>query len=59
MLSEHFLSWREQVTFLWDDDDVHFVIIDQLALLDIYSASHWNYVPQIDIHSTWAHYPNY
>jgi hypothetical protein len=32
------LSWREQVNFQWDDDEVHFVL-DQHAELDFYSAS--------------------
>ena len=32
-------SWREQVTFWWDDDyDVRFVL-DQHAELDIYNAN--------------------
>ena len=34
----HYISWREQVNFQWDDDEVRFVL-DQLALLDFYSAS--------------------
>jgi hypothetical protein len=32
------ISWREQVTFQWDDDEVHFVL-DQHTLLDFYSDS--------------------
>jgi hypothetical protein len=32
------ISWREQVNFEWDDDEVHFVL-DQYAKLDFYSAS--------------------
>jgi len=32
------LSWREQVNFRWDDDEVRFVI-DQKAELDYYSAN--------------------
>ena len=33
------ISWREQVTYGWDDDhDVHFVL-DQHAELDFYSTS--------------------
>ena len=31
------ISWREQVTFWWDDDDVHFVL-DQHGELDFYSV---------------------
>jgi len=31
-------SWREQVNFQWDDDEVRFVL-DQHAKLDFYSAS--------------------
>jgi len=31
-------SWREQVKFQWDDDEVHFVL-DQHPQLDYYSAS--------------------
>ena len=27
------ISWWEQITFQWDDDDVHFVL-DQHAYLD-------------------------
>ena len=32
------MSWREQVNFQWDDDEVRFVL-DQHAYLDLYSAS--------------------
>ena len=32
------ISWREQVNFQWDEDDVCFVL-DQHPKLDIYSAS--------------------
>ena len=32
------MSWREQVNFQWDDDEVRFVL-DQHAELDFYSAS--------------------
>jgi hypothetical protein len=32
------ISWREQVNFQWDDDEVHFVL-DQHIYLDFYSAS--------------------
>jgi hypothetical protein len=32
------MSWREQVNFQWDDDEVPFVL-DQHAELDFYSAS--------------------
>jgi hypothetical protein len=32
------ISWREQVNFQWDDDEVRFVP-DQHAELDFYSAS--------------------
>ena len=32
------ISWREQVNFHWDDDEVRFVL-DQHAELDFYSAS--------------------
>jgi hypothetical protein len=32
------MSWREQVHFEWDDDEVRFVL-DQHAALDVYSAS--------------------
>jgi uncharacterized membrane protein len=32
------ISWREQVNFQWDDDEVRFVL-DQHADLDFYSAS--------------------
>jgi hypothetical protein len=32
------ISWREQVNFQWDDDEVRFVL-GQHAELDFYSAS--------------------
>jgi hypothetical protein len=32
------ISWREQVNFQWDNDEVRFVL-DQHAELDFYSAS--------------------
>jgi hypothetical protein len=32
------ISWREQVNFQWDDDEVRFVL-DQHSQLDFYSAS--------------------
>ena len=32
------ISWRQQVNFQWDDDEVRFVL-DQHAELDFYSAS--------------------
>jgi hypothetical protein len=32
------ISWREQVNYQWDDDEVRFVL-DQHAELDFYSAS--------------------
>jgi hypothetical protein len=32
------ISWREQVNFQWDDEEVHFVL-DQYAESDFYSAS--------------------
>jgi hypothetical protein len=32
------MSWREQINFQWDDDEVCFVL-DQHAELDFYSAS--------------------
>ena len=32
------ISWWKQVSFQWDDDEVHFVL-DQHAELDFYSAS--------------------
>jgi hypothetical protein len=35
------ISWREQVNFLWDDDDVRFVL-DQHAELDFIVLGHWN-----------------
>jgi hypothetical protein len=33
-----YISWRVQVNFQWDDDEVHFVL-DQDAELDCYNAS--------------------
>ena len=32
------ISWKEQVTFRWDDDEVRFVL-DQHIWLDFYSAN--------------------
>jgi hypothetical protein len=32
------ISWREQVNFQWDNDEVRFVL-DQYGLLDFHSAS--------------------
>jgi hypothetical protein len=40
-----YLTWREQVSFQWDDDEVRFVL-DQHAELDFYSA-HWNNSPWV------------
>ena len=37
-VSDCCISWREQVNFQWDDDEVRFVL-DQQAELDLYSAS--------------------
>ena len=31
------ISWREQVNFQWDDDEVHFVL-DKTRLVGFYSA---------------------
>ena len=33
------ISWREEATFRWDDDDDVCFVLDLHALLDIYSAS--------------------
>jgi hypothetical protein len=43
IISEQFsnfsaISWGEQATFQWDDDEVHFVL-DQHAELDFFGAS--------------------
>ena len=38
------ISWREQVNFQWDDDDVRFVL-DQNAELDF--IAHWNNSPRL------------
>jgi hypothetical protein len=35
------ISWREESTFRWDDDNTLFVL-DQHAALDIYLLAHWN-----------------
>jgi len=32
------ISWREQVNYQWDDDEIRFVL-DQHAELDFYNAS--------------------
>ena len=32
------ISWQEQVTFWWDDDDIS-VLLDQHTWFDLYSAS--------------------
>ena len=47
------LSWREQVTFQWDDhdDDVYFEL-DQHIKFDFYTAS------SLKQQSTWPHYPD-
>jgi hypothetical protein len=42
------MSWREQVNFQWDDDEVHFVL-NQHAELDFIVLAHWNNSPQKDM----------
>jgi hypothetical protein len=42
------ISWREQVNFKWDDDEVCFVV-DQHGYLDFIMLAHWNNSTQIDI----------
>ena len=48
------ISWREQVTFQWDDDEVRFVL-DQHAQLDFRKLAYWNNSPQIDISPPLGH----
>jgi hypothetical protein len=45
------ISWREQVNFQGDDNDIYFVL-DQHAWLDFHSASFTETSPQIDM---WRH----
>jgi hypothetical protein len=40
------ISWREQVNFQWDDDEVCFVVDQQLSWMFIV---HWNNSPRIDM----------
>ena len=42
------ISWREQVHFQWDDDEVGFVL-DQHAELEFFSVTHWNNSPRLDM----------
>jgi hypothetical protein len=44
------ISWREQVNFQWDDEEVHFVL-DQYAESDFYSTSSLNQ-QSVDRHVT-------
>ena len=41
------ISWWEQVTFRWDDNDVHFVLSEH-SLLDLYSAISLKNSAQVD-----------
>ena len=49
------ISWREQVNFQSDDDDVRF-ILDQHADLDFDSVNSRNNSPRIDMSSTRTYY---
>jgi hypothetical protein len=42
------ISWREQVNYQWNDDEVCFVL-DQHAELDLYSASSLKHNPRVDM----------
>jgi hypothetical protein len=42
------ISWREQVNFQWDDDEVRFVL-DQHAELVFIVLAHWNNSPRVDM----------
>jgi len=42
------ISWREQVNFQWDDDEVRFELV-QHTYLDSIVLAHWNNSPRIDI----------
>jgi hypothetical protein len=41
------ISWRDQVNFQWDDDEVR-IVIDQRAELDLLVLAHRNNSPWID-----------
>jgi hypothetical protein len=44
------ISWREQVTFWWDDDNDNVqIVLDQHSKLDIYSASLLNNSLRVDM----------
>jgi len=49
-----YISWREQVNFQSDDDEVHFVL-DQHAELDFYSVSSLKQQSAGVPLSRWAH----
>jgi hypothetical protein len=42
------ISWREQVNFQWDDDEVR-IVLDQHAELDFKVLAHWNNSPWVDM----------
>ena len=42
------ISWREQVNFQWDDDEVR-IVLDQHAELDFKVLAHWNNSPRVDM----------
>ena len=42
------ISWREQVNIQWDDDEVRFVLDQQLSWISIV-LDHWHNSPRIDI----------
>jgi hypothetical protein len=53
-LINHFLalSWREQVDFPWDDDEVRFVINTRSWIFRM--LDHWNNSPRVDMSSHYA-----
>jgi hypothetical protein len=49
MINFSFISWREQITFQWDNNDVRFVL-DQHAYLDFFIVlAYWNNSLRVDI----------
>jgi hypothetical protein len=43
------ISWREQVNFQWDDDEVPFVLVQHPELYLFIVLTHWNNSPRIDM----------
>ena len=43
------ISWREQVNFQWDDDEVRFVLNQYAELFFFIVLAHWNNSPRVDM----------